>query len=232
MDFRSYASSSAGNLYSVHDGDETLLIEAGLSIRDIRRHLGFELSSCLGCLITHGHGDHARSVHEVMRAGVDVYATEASWNHLSPVHPGHRAVVVEARQVVKVGRWRILPFDTRHDIDGSVGYLIEDGNRDRLLFAIDTAFVPYTFAGLTHIAIECNYSLKTIRESRMEAVQVARVLKYHMGLERVVKLLQANDLSRVREIHLLHLSDGHGDSEAFSRAVARETGVPVYVAEK
>lgn len=230
MKFLAHASSSAGNLYTVESGDSVLLIEAGVSIGDIRRHLDFRLSAVSGCLVSHFHGDHASSVGAVMKAGIDVYTSGETWGQLRL--NGHRAHAIRAKSVLKIDDWRILPFDTRHDAEGSLGFLIEDLNRNRLLFACDTSFVPYTFAGLTHIAIECNYSLQTIRNSKMEAVQIARVLRHHMGLERVLALLQANDLSRLREVHLLHLSDAHGDSEQFIKEIQEATGVPVYVARK
>lgn len=42
--------------------------------------------------------------------------------------------------------------------------------------------------------------------------------------------LKANDLSKVREIWLLHLSDGNSDAERFKREVMELTGKPVYIA--
>jgi len=45
----------------------------------------------------------------------------------------------------------------------------------------------------------------------------------------VKKFLQANDLSRVQEIWLLHLSDGNSNSERFKREVKEISGKPVYI---
>ncbi|MHB8928914.1 MAG: MBL fold metallo-hydrolase, partial [Bacillota bacterium] len=58
-----------------------------------------------------------------------------------------------------------------------------------------------------------------------------RVIKNHMSIERALDMLRANDLGQVREIHLLHLSDGNSDAEAFRRQVQELTGKPVYVAQ-
>ncbi len=44
-------------------------------------------------------------------------------------------------------------------------------------------------------------------------------------------MLQANDLSRVEEIHLLHLSDAHADEVEFRNAVEKAVGRPTYVAQ-
>jgi hypothetical protein len=42
--------------------------------------------------------------------------------------------------------------------------------------------------------------------------------------------MQANDLSKVQEIWLLHLSDGNSDADRFKREIQELTGKPVYVA--
>lgn len=232
MDFEAYASSSAGNLYSVRHESSSILIEAGISIAKIRAAMQFDLQSVVACLISHSHGDHVKAASDVARAGVDVYASAQTLRALASAERGHRCVEAKPLVPFRVGDWRVLPFDVRHDAEGSLGYLIEDSSGDRLMFAIDTAFVPYRFERLTHVAIECNYSRESLRLGGAEPERVARVLRYHMSLERVIRMLLANDLSRVREIWLLHLSDQHGDEAGFRSAVARATGKPVYVAPK
>lgn len=229
MEFRAFASSSAGNLYVANDGARPLMIECGLPVAKIRRLLGFKLTSIAACLVSHCHGDHAKGVPGVMAAGVDVYASVETWDAIgSGDH--HRAEVARPMHTIEGDGWRVLPFDLRHDVEGALGYLIEDCGGDRLMFACDTAFVPYRFNKLTHIAIECNYSAEQLRRSTVEPERIARVLRYHMGLERVLAFLAANDLTLVRQIWLLHLSANHGDGEEFRNAVRRATGKPTYIA--
>jgi len=55
MEFKSFHSSSSGNLYSVRSGDSTLLIEAGLPVQKIKQSLNFKLGEVSGCLISHSH---------------------------------------------------------------------------------------------------------------------------------------------------------------------------------
>jgi hypothetical protein len=45
-----------------------------------------------------------------------------------------------------------------------------------------------------------------------------------------VKTIQASDISRLREVCLLHLSDNNSDEKAFKRAIQAITGVLVTVA--
>jgi phosphoribosyl 1,2-cyclic phosphodiesterase len=117
-----------------------------------------------------------------------------------------------------------------------VGFFLASNRGAKVLYATDTAYIPHTFEGLTHVLVECNYSLEIMRrrvyagELRLE--QKSRVLRYHFGLERVVAMLEANDLSDVREIHLMHLSDGNADAERFRAVVRAATGKPVYIAQR
>ncbi len=232
MEFRAFASSSGGNLYLVtEEGCRPLMIEAGLPMKAIRRALPISVTALGGCLISHNHDDHSHSVADLMRASVDVYASAGCWDALGLIG-GHRAVAVKPDVEFLVGRWRVLPFDLRHDAEGCLGYLVGAPSGERLLFAIDTAYVPYRFDGLTLIAIECNYSAELLYASGASGDHKARILRSHLSLERVITMLESNDLSRVREIHLLHLSDGHSDAPAFKAAVEAATGKPTHCAPR
>ena len=230
MEFTAHASSSAGNLYTVSDGESRLVIDPGVRPAELDRALGWGVSTLAGCLVSHHHGDHARAVGKVMKRGVTVYASLQTLEHLR-IHGYHRTMTLVPLREVEIGSWRVLPLDLRHDADGALGFLIGRGD-DRLLYACDTGWVPYRFTGLTHIAVEANYSLPLLRESDTPVAQKRRVLRYHMGIERVLDLLEANDLSKVREIWLLHLSDRHSDAQAFRDQVACQTGIPTYVARR
>jgi len=233
LEFKSYASSSDGNLYAVASNGTALLLEAGLSLASVRRSLGFKLSQFDGCLLTHEHQDHAKGAADMLRAGVDIYCTAgtACGAGLS----GHRLHVVEPLKQFKVGPWKILPFPTIHNAEQPAGFLLANG-QDKLLFAVDTATLAYQFRGLTHIAIECNWESSRLRDSvfqgHMERFVARKIRRAHMSLERLEMFLRAQDLGRVQEIHLLHLSDNNVSEDRARRKVEGIAGVPAYVADK
>lgn len=230
MDLLALASSSAGNFYLAGSDGRRLAIECGLPVGELREASGFGLSELDGCLISHHHADHARAAPDVLRAGVDCYASAGCWSALG-IRSHHRAWTVRPGGRYEIGPWKVAPFDLRHDADGCLGFLVGAPDGDRLLYACDTAYVPQRFAaGLTHIAIECNYSAELLRASAADPAHKARVLRSHMSLERAIRFLLRNDLGAVREIHLLHLSDAHSDAGAFRDAVEAATGRPVRVA--
>jgi phosphoribosyl 1,2-cyclic phosphodiesterase len=229
---QSFGSSSAGNCYHISDGRTELLIEAGLRFADIRKALEFRVSRLAGCLISHNHGDHSRAAADLMKAGVTVYASQGTFDALKL--SGHRARVVRSKEQFEVGSWTIMPFDVEHDVDEPLGFLLANQDGDKLAFLTDTYFCRYTFSGLTHLMVECNYSLKildaNIAAGRVHPAMRPRLLRSHFSLENVKDFLRANDLSKLQEIHLLHLSDNNSDEALFKREIQSITGKPVYVA--
>lgn len=228
MTFTPHASSSSGNLYTVSEGESTLLIECGIPIRKIKQALNFKLNTVEGCLCSHSHADHSKAAHDILAAGVDLYCSAGTAAALCIT--GHRVKIVEPLKSFRVGPWSIMPFPVEHDAEEPLGYLIING-ADRLLFAADTAYIRHRFAGLTIIAVEANYSKATMAPD-IPLAHKLRVMRSHMSLDTVLGFLAANDLRGVREIHLIHLSDDNSDEQAFKAAVQAATGIPVKVAPK
>jgi phosphoribosyl 1,2-cyclic phosphodiesterase len=228
---RVLASSSSGNAYTLSDGGVTLLLEAGLRYRDLQRALGFGVTGLAGCLVSHEHADHSKAVREVMRAGVNVYASAGTVRALGL--KGHRLRSVKPLQQFDVGPFVVMPFPTVHDAADPLGFVVATEN-GKVLYLTDSAYSAYKFNGLTHVLVEANYSTRILdRNVETGVIPVEhrnRVLRSHLSLERAIDLLRANDMSQVREIHLLHLSDANSNEEEFKRAVQRAVGRPVYVA--
>ena len=228
MRFVSHHSSSAGNLYTVESGGEVLMLECGVPIKRIREALKFRLQDVCGCLVSHSHGDHSKAVLDVQKAGVDCFMSADTAQAVGA--NGHRTMIIEPLRQFKVSKFTVLPFETEHDCAGSLGFLISDGT-SKLMFATDTFYVRYKFKDISIFAVECNYAKETISPDLDPAVK-RRLMRSHFSLENVITFLLANDLTRCREIHLLHLSDGNSDAELFRRRVQQASGKPVYVGEK
>lgn len=225
MQIHVYHSSSAGNLYRADD----LLLEAGVSIREIKRALEFRLSEIRACLITHEHGDHAKGAADLMRAGVDCYMGPETAAGLGL--KGHRLHIVRPKEQFRVGGWTILPFALVHDVE-NFGYLMAKG-KERVVFLTDTNFCPYRFKGLTHVLIGVDFDADILKENALsgevDTERAKRTLKNHMSIETALRFFRANDMSQVQAIYLIHLSDSNSNAEQFKKAVERVSGRPVYI---
>jgi len=231
IEFQSFGSSSAGNCYYITDGQTELLIEAGLKIADIRKALDFRVSRLAGVICTHEHMDHSRALPDLAKAGVDVYASEGTLR--ARKLEGHRFKTIQAKRPFSIGTWTILPFDVEHDVNEPLGFLLANQAGEKLAFITDSYYCRYTFSGITHLAIECNFSTRILDENiatgRVPVSMRRRLMRSHFSLENVLDFLKANDLSRLQEIHLLHLSSSNSDEQMFKRKIQEATGKPVYV---
>lgn len=237
MEVISIASGSTGNCYRIGDGTTKILIEAGIPVNRIREGCGFRLSDISGCLISHEHGDHASHAQDLTRYGIEVYTSQGTIEgtrqfryalHGPLVHP------VKAMQAFQIGSFTILPFDVEHDAKEPLGFLIKSEiTGEKLLFFTDTYYIKYRFPGLVYIMAECNYNmdqlLKNVDEGITPAFRIQRLAKSHMSLETLKEMLQANDLSKLKQIYLLHLSSDNSNEEVMKQEIQKLTGVEVYV---
>jgi len=227
------ASSSAGNAYKVSDGHTDLLLDAGLSYKELQRRLNFQVSGISGVLISHSHKDHCKAVPNLLKTGIDVYMSQQTAEEGG--YSGHRVRMVEPLKQFKIGSWTVLPFELEHDVF-NLGYLLANKAGEKLLYATDTYYCKYKFEGLTRVLIECNHSYDilaaNVEAGTLPVEHKNRLIRSHFSLENVKEFLKANNLSMVREIYLIHLSDGNSDAERFKREIQELTGKMVFVAGK
>jgi len=233
IQIKTLASGSKGNCYRVSDGVTPILLEVGISIKKIKQGLNYRLSEIEGCLVTHEHKDHCKSVDEIMKAGINCYMTKGTKKELNINN--HRIQKITAKIRYEIGNWYMKPFKIEHDAAEPVGFLLwSKATGEKLIFLTDTFYSKYQFHKPNYIMIECNYSMdilnENIKNGRVPAAQKKRLLKTHMSLQTCKDFLKANDLSKVKEIWLLHLSDRNSDAELFKREIQELTGKPTYIA--
>jgi len=158
-----------------------------------------------------------------MKAGINLYCSKETAGYLKL--KSHRLKVIEPCSFMVDG-FKCFAFKTNHDTPGALGFLI-DIEDSRILFATDTGSMPYNFPGLTNIMIECNYSERSMQD--LDPLFIKRVHNTHMGLDDTLKFLKRNDLSKVQEIRLIHLSSRNADADYFKSEIAKLTGKPVVI---
>ena len=226
MDIRIHYSGSAGNLYRADD----ILLEAGVSIKLIKQALNFRLSDIRACLISHEHMDHAKGVKDLLKSGTDCFMSRGTAEKLQ-VLGHHRIHLLKDKVQEIIGNWKVMPFATAHDSAEPLGFLLAKGD-EKLLFVIDSNYVPHRINGLTHILIGVDFDAEILKEHVMNGtihISLAnRILKNHMSIQTAGEFFRLNDMSRVQEIYLLHLSSINSDPEQFRDVIETITGRPVF----
>ncbi len=230
------SSDSTGNGYLLKASDgEVLILEAGVRLSKVKRALDFNLEKIAGLVVSHTHDDHARYLLEYQAAGIHCYVNEDTKRSRMGEMQFYNTHVVEAKKRKVIGNFTILPFELEHDVQ-NYGYLIHHHESGLVCFLTDTHYCRYKFNGLNNILVEANYSQQIIDQKLMDgkgSLYVRnRVLTHHMELETTKEFLRANDLTKVNNIVLLHLSMDNSNKRQFHSEITALTGKQVHIAEE
>ena len=233
MEFHQHYSGSKGNLYTVEHDGHVLIIDPGVCWRDTRKVIDSAFIVD-GCLVTHGHKDHCKSAAKVMMEGIPVYASAGTIDKMAI--PSCVEIVDDT--VINIGPFNVFPFETTHDCEGSLGFVIECGN-EAMLFATDTYDIHQDFFSVFDvIAIECNHDLAIIQQRvdncDMHQGLAERVAGSHMDIGRTIDYLTKECLvDECRELHLLHPSADNLDKEDARLRVHMATGIePIFCGDE
>ncbi len=224
MEFISLASSSKGNAYIADDGETKLLIECGVTHKQLEKLTEHTVGLFDGCLLTHEHKDHSKCAGEIILSGIPLYTSEGTADALGL----EGAVCVYEREAFTVGTMDIIPFPVFHDAAEPFGYFIRSRvTGKRLLFATDTASVNFEFAGVNIIALECNYIRDVLdRAQRLPDKVRYRITNSHMEASEALRYVKTLDLERLEKVYLMHLSDACSNErrirQMFEEAVSAE----------
>ncbi len=165
MRFVVLGSGSSGNAAVVECGGMRLLIDAGLSAKQLTlrlRQVGVEPAALDGVLLTHEHGDHVRGLKIFLKQNpLPVYTTAATARVVREAGiDGGKWKLFEAGQAFSVGGANIETFAIQHDAVDPVGFVVGDDSR-RLGFLSDSGFVTRSMTerlrGLRGLFVEANY---------------------------------------------------------------------------
>lgn len=240
MQFKSHYSSSKGNLYEIvaEDGGR-LLIECGVRWAKLQEALNFQLGGIEGCLLSHAHNDHSHAFKKIMQQGINVYSSRGTWEGLSAYEGEYkhwrRARVLGSLQAGEEDRYdiletlpsfKVLPFAVQHDVP-CLGFVIrERATGEYLLFATDFFCLEQHFVyDFSVVAIACSYDAdilqRRVDEKTIDETLAKRLLFSHPSKQWVMTYLRDHvDLSKCREIHLLHCSAGNLDRECAKQEIA------------
>lgn len=226
-------SGSDGNAYWVSSGETNILLDCGLNIRILQEWAwthGKQVTDLDGCFITHEHGDHVKGAQHLIDIGVDVYASKGTIEGAG-IFLTHE---IAHKWQVMVGEFVVMALNVEHDAKEPLAFLLANLDGEKLLYVTDTPKFTYKIPGITHMMIECNHSYEimaqAVRDGNLPAQHMKRVVKNHMSIETAKLTLERLDRSKLKEVWLLHLSDGNSNAEDFKRQVQELVGVPVYVA--
>lgn len=165
MRFSVLGSGSAGNSTIIECGSTRILIDAGLSAKQLCLRLDslrIDPSTLSGILLTHEHGDHVRGLKNFLRKyPVPIFATAETAHVVREQNIGEVVwKTFEAGQAFSIDHLAIESFPIQHDAVDPVGYVIASSDfRFGLLSDVGfvTSGVKLRLKNLSALFVEANY---------------------------------------------------------------------------
>ena len=222
MTLKTIATGSSGNCHALISENEILLLDLGITAKEIKREIDYRISDVVGAVVTHRHGDHSKSVKSFDDMGMPVFKP---YDGMESMLLKNCDFTIKAFDLTdKSGNWMHTNADGKEC--PCYGFLIEHPDMGKLLYITDTELVKWRFNGINHILISCNYQSKYIEES---GAKRNHVLRGHMELETVKQFVMANKTNTLRNVMLCHMSEENADPMECVQEVKGVAGAGVNV---
>lgn len=212
------SSGSHGNCYLLQCANETLILELGIKWGDILKGLNYNLGCVCGCLCSHLHSDHSRSIQNALSFGLSVYSCEEVANTYVGVE------TLNLKEKTRIGKGFIVqPIKLFHNVE-CYGFLIQHEEFGKMVFATDTNSVPYKFKGVQHWLLESNYDNDILIDNACNDVYSRSASENHLEINDTIEVLKRNYSSELQNVVLIHLSSGNSNEKDFKERVQQELG--------
>ena len=214
-------SGSAGNCTYIKYGDDEILVDAGVSCKQIQaalNNIGSDLARIKGILVTHEHTDHIKGLEQISKKYcIPVYINQ---NSLDGIEKESTRIMVSAFAEIKnagdfadIGEIHADIFKTPHDACGSVGYRFSFSDGTSLGYATDIGYITKGIAsalfGCTSVILESNHDIAMLKNGAYPYHLKARIMsdKGHLSNAACAEFLPHLYQNGTKKVVLAHLSE-------------------------
>lgn len=218
MKFQVIGSGSKGNCTYVSDNNINILIDAGISIKEINSRTNIDLTNIEAIFITHEHIDHVKYIESIARlSNAIIYVNEKTFNKMILKYfkslDGIKVKFIEPNKPFKLKDIKVMALNLQHDAENCYGYIF--ANKIQALgYCTDTGYIPVPYIDLLRkvnsLIIESNHDVEMLMESNRPWYLKNRILsvKGHMSNKICGELLnKILDDCKLEKIILAHLSE-------------------------
>ena len=210
MRLKCLGSSSAGNCYLLtSESGETLILDCGIPIKEIKKGLDWNIKDVVGVLCTHKHLDHSKSLNDFKSMGIPIYAPYLG----------------DSCKSMNMGGFTVKPFDlttidgnwTHTDANGEpcpiYGFMITHMEMGRMLYITDCELIKWKFKDINHILLGVNYDKDLIDNE--DSAKVNHVYRGHMSIDTACDFVKSNNSNYLQNVIMCHLSKNNADKDLF-----------------
>jgi len=190
LTLKTLSTGSSGNCYLLSTENETLILDCGIPIKDIKKGLDYNITKIVGVAVSHSHQDHSKCVEAFKRMGIMVFTPYLHKN------------LCDYRRCY-LGKFMITTFELPHNETPNYGFLIEADDQ-KILYMTDFEYCKYRFANMKvdHILIECNYQTELVNR---DLPNYEHKIKGHCSLETCKNFIEVNATNNLKTVLLLHM---------------------------
>ena len=200
------ASGSKGNATLIFNNDTSILIDFGISKKEIEEKLSSiskNLANLDYFLFTHAHSDHIKSYE------CTPIEKRYALKNIVPLVKDHELSCYKEYQL---GSFLIMPIKASHDSNPTCGFLLKSDNKE-LVYLTDTGQISKRTFNLiknkTYYIIESNHDVEMLLNSNRPAILKSRILSYKGHLSNEDSAFYMSNLigENTKKIVLAHLSE-------------------------
>jgi phosphoribosyl 1,2-cyclic phosphodiesterase len=171
--FSVLASGSTGNAFYVETDRNSLLVDAGLSgkqMEQLFKQIERDMKQLSGILVTHEHSDHIKGLGVIARKyQLPIYANEKTWRAMEGLIgdiPTEQKFVFQMGTVKTFGDLDVESFGVSHDAAEPMFYVFHHEGK-KLVLITDTGYVSDRMKGIIKNAdvfvFESNHDVEMLR---------------------------------------------------------------------
>jgi phosphoribosyl 1,2-cyclic phosphodiesterase len=222
--FNVLGSGSSGNATLVVAGQTRILIDCGLSARELTRRfaaVGEVIDQLSAIIITHEHSDHIRGLATLLKhLPIPVFISAAAWQATkwssSPITPDIQPL--QAQQTIEIDQVRIQPIRIPHDSVDPLAFSLESAG-SKIAIATDLGSIPPAVAqelrGCQALILEANHDLDMLKFSNYPWQTKQRVMSDvgHLSNREMARFLREDFDGQADYLILAHLSQQNNHPE-------------------
>ena len=253
MKFSVLASGSKGNSLLINSGESYVLIDCGLSLRELEKRLavhGLTTSSLSAVIVTHEHSDHILGIKSLCSSrNLPLFVSEKVFQndkHLQEISL-HQIFFFCPEEAFEIGKLSFDPFRVSHDAAETVGFNVWEGDKSLTLMTDIGEYTDYTLAKVENsdaLIIEANHDEGLLWSCGYPWHTKERIAgpKGHLGNEYTTKFIKdlckrkKNKTHGLKYLGAAHISENSNTEElalsALVNGIGEDAETPKYFVAK
>ena len=237
--FSSINSGSNGNCYYVGNSEEAILVDVGLSCKEIEKRMlrsGLSIEKVKAIFISHEHSDHIKGLAVFSKKyNLPVYISPATLKNSRLALSEHNVRYISHLQNIQIGKLQISAFSKFHDAADPYSFSIDYlGLRVGVFTDIGAVCdrLVTQFKSCNAAFLEANYDTEMLENGRYPYYLKRRITsgRGHLSNHQALKLFQNHRANHLSHLLLSHLSKDNNDpflAESLFKAIAGDVHVQV-----